>query len=131
MVLLKILSGNKTGTEWHYQESRFPIQIGRASTSQLSLEENGVWDKHCEIDLRSPDGFLLNAAPNAFVSVNGNKVEQAVLRSGDLIELGAVKLRFGLGPVEQRNLLTRELLTWIALAAISLLQVMLIYRLIF
>jgi hypothetical protein len=67
-------------------------------------------------------------ASEAFVAVNGQRLEQPlVLRNGDVIELGAVKLRFGLSPTRQRSLRFREAVTWIALAALCLGQVALIY----
>jgi hypothetical protein len=64
---------------------------------------------------------------DASIVVNGQPVRQAVLRSGDLLETGSVKLRFGLGPTRQHSLRLREAMTWLALAALCLGQVALIY----
>jgi len=61
------------------------------------------------------------------VAVNGQRVQEAVLRNGDLIEAGSVKMRFGLSPAPQHSLRLREGLTWFALAVLCLGQVALIY----
>jgi hypothetical protein len=61
--------------------------------------------------------------------VNGGVVKETPLHEGDLIEAGGVKMRFGFEPVRQKSLLPRELLTWIALGALSLGQIALIYQL--
>ncbi len=125
MVQLKILSGKKAGTVWVAR--RFPVRIGRSPAADLQQEENGVWDQHLQIGLSPGEGFVLTTQPNALVSVNGQPVQHAVLRNGDTIELGSLKLRFWLGETRQAGLRLRERLTWAVLAAVSLGQVGLIY----
>jgi len=125
VVQLIVLTGKRAGTQ--AVARRFPFAVGRAVQAGLVLEDDGVWDRHLEIDLRSPDGALLKASPEALTIVNGESVREAVLHNGDILELGSVKLRFGLSPTRQRSLRLREALTWIALAALCLAQVALIY----
>ena len=72
---------------------------------------------------------MLNANSKATTVVNGEKVKEVPLREGDVIEAGAVKMRFGFEAVRQKSLVTREMLTWIGLAALSLAQIALIYQL--
>lgn len=91
------------------------------------MEEQGVWDRHADFTLRPGEGVTVSASTEASVVVNGQRVQQAVLRNGDLIEAGSVKIRFGLCPTRQHNLRFREALTWIGLAALFLGQVTLIY----
>lgn len=126
MLQLQILTGKKAGTE--FASSRFPVQIGRSPTADLSLDEPGVWDQHFEI-LFTTGGLRLKTHPNAPVAINDQQITEAILRNGDLIGIGLLKLRFGLSPVRQYNSRVREWLTWIGLAALSLGQVALIYRL--
>jgi len=73
---------------------------------------------------------VCQAEPDALLSVNGVQVEQAVLRNGDVISIGALKIQFSLSPVRQYSLRARECLTWAALALLCLGQIFLIYRLI-
>jgi hypothetical protein len=128
MVQLNILSGKKAGTE--SVARRFPFQVGRAAQNGLVLDDAGVWDRHFKIDLRPPDGAVISSAADALTTVNGDRIDQTVLRNGDVIEAGSVKLRFGLAPTQQGSLRLRETLTWIGLAGLCLGQVVLIYWLI-
>lgn len=127
MLLLQILNGKKAGTE--FSARHFPVRVGRGSSADLLVEEPGVWDEHFEIHF-SPDGLMIKTHPDAPVMINDHAVTEAVLRNGDLISIGVLKLRFGLSPVRQRNHKLVEWLTWIGLGALSLGQVALIYRLI-
>jgi pSer/pThr/pTyr-binding forkhead associated (FHA) protein len=128
VVQLDILTGNKAGTQWIAR--RFPFCIGRSAEAALPLQEPGVWDRHAEFSLRAGEGVLLRASKDASLLVNSHPVQEALLRNGDLIEAGSVKLRFSLSPTRQRGLRLREVLTWLALAALCLGQVALIYWLI-
>ena len=125
MVQLKVLSGKTAGDLWIAR--RFPVWIGRAPSSNLKLEEPGVWDSHVRIDFVRKEGFVLQTQPNALASVNNQPVERAVLRTGDLVQLGSVKLQFWLSEPRQVGLRFREWLTWTAITIISLAQVALIY----
>jgi pSer/pThr/pTyr-binding forkhead associated (FHA) protein len=125
MVELEILTGKKAGAHW--VSRRFPVRIGRAASSDLQLEEDGVWDEHLRIDLVPAEGFLLETQSDAIASVNGQPVERVILRNGDLIGLGSLKLQFWLGEARQRGLRVREWFVWIGIGAVCLGQVALIY----
>jgi pSer/pThr/pTyr-binding forkhead associated (FHA) protein len=125
MVQLKILSGKKAGAVWTAR--RFPVRIGRAANADLRLEEDGIWDRHLLLQFRRADGFVLTTEPDALVAVNGEPVRVAVLRNGDSIELGALKLQFWLSETRQFGLGLRETLTWMGIALVGLGQVGLIY----
>jgi pSer/pThr/pTyr-binding forkhead associated (FHA) protein len=125
MVQLQILSGRQAGT--NSVARRFPFCIGRAASADLCLEEDGIWDQHLELNLITPEGFVLSAQPNALATVNGQRVEQTLLRNGDLIEIGSLKMRFWLSATRQIGLRFREWLTWGALALLSIGQVCLVY----
>jgi hypothetical protein len=126
MVRLKILSGKMAGTE--HSARRFPFQLGRAASADLRLEEDGVWERHAELTLDAATGFVLSAHTEALVAVNGHPCRESVLRNGDEMDLGALKLRFWIGPTRQRSLRLREWLTWAGFVAIAAVQVVLIYR---
>ena len=106
---------------------RFPVRIGRAPPADLQLEEQGVWDLHLQIDLNPKEGFVATVPSGTLAIINGCPIDRAVLRNGDIIELGAVKLQFWLAESRQAGLRLREWLTWLAIAAISLGQIWLIY----
>ena len=125
MIQLKVLSGKKAGTAWVAR--RFPVRIGRSASASLQLEEDGVWDEHLHLDFSPAEGVVLSAQPDALASVNGQPVRQAVLRNGDAIEIGSLRMQFWLSETRQAGLRFREGLTWAAIAGISLGQVGLIY----
>jgi len=127
MVQLQILTGKRAGAQ--YTAARLPLQFGRAAESDLCLEEPGVWPRHFQISRQGLD-LVCQAQAEALLSVNGVQVDQAVLRNGDIISIGALKIQFALSPVRQSSLSGREGLTWAALALLCLAQVLLIYNLI-
>jgi hypothetical protein len=127
VVQLQLLSGNRSGAV--FRPAHFPIRAGREPGLDLSLEDAGVWQRHFLIDWR-PEGLVLEAEPDALLSVNDSPARHAVLRNGDIITLGALKIRFSFSPVRQSSLAPREWLTWIALGALCLGQVALVYLLI-
>lgn len=128
MVQIKILSGKTAGALWPAR--RFPVRIGRSSTADLRLEEHGVWDDHCRIELHPDTGFVLETGPEALITVNGQPAQRAVLRNGDILAMGATKLQFWLSEPGQRGLRIREWFVWTVIAGVSAGQVALIYWLI-
>jgi Inner membrane component of T3SS, cytoplasmic domain len=125
MIQLKILSGRTAGAGWVAR--RFPVRIGRARNADLQLEEGGVWDQHLELEFKPREGITLTTQSEALASVNGKVVHQTLLRNGDTIELGCVKLQFWLSDTRQAATRLREGATWVGIALICLLQVFLAY----
>jgi hypothetical protein len=127
MVLLRILSGKMAGTD--LTARHFPFRIGRSATADLQSQDDGVWDQHLELAFDAATGFVATASSDALASINGQPVRQAVLRNGDTMEIGALKIRFWLGSVRQYGLGVREWLVWLAFVLVAAAQVALIYRL--
>ena len=127
MVQLDILSGKKAGAT--FAARRFPFQIGRAVGSGLVLEDSGVFDRHATLSLHRRESIALSIQPGALASVNGEPIQTASLKSGDVIELGAAKLRFSIAAARQRSQRWREVAIWIGLALICAAQVAIIYLL--
>ena len=128
MIQLLILTGKKaTG---RFIARHFPFCIGRAPGNNLQLNDDGVWDRHLTLEFHPQQGITLTTAPNALVTVNSRPVQTALLRNGDVITLGAVKLQFWLATVRQYNLRFREGLVWALLSLVVLCEIVLIYELI-
>ena len=125
MVQLKVLSGKKAGTAWVAR--RFPVRIGRSPAADLQLEESGVWDQHLRLDFDPTAGIVLSAQLDALATVNGQPVHRTVLRNGDVIDIGSLRMQFWLSETRQAGLRVREGLTWAGIAAVSLGQICLIY----
>lgn len=125
---LKILSGTRAGAT--FLARQFPCAIGRAAAAQLRLEDPGVWDQHVQLDLAPDAGFVLRLQGGALATCNTEPFQTVALRNGDVIALGAVKLQFWLGEVEQSNPAGRELAVWLALAALTAGQIALAWWLV-
>jgi hypothetical protein len=125
MVQLDILTGKKAGTSWVAR--RFPVRLGRAMGADLQVEEPGVWEQHLELQFVPGEGIVLAPQAEALVTVNGKPAQRQVLRNGDTLDLGGLKLRFWLVRTRQGSMRFREVATWLAIAAISLGQIGLVY----
>lgn len=105
---------------------RFPVIVGHSANSEVLLTAPGVWERHAEIHLDHAQGFVLRTCGDALTRVNGKPCQQAVLRNGDLLEVGGAKLRFWLRSTSQRKFRAREIATWIALGLLAAGQIALI-----
>lgn len=128
MIQLNILSGKQAGTQ--SVARRFPFRIGRAAGNELQLEDDGVWDQHLTLECQPGSGFNLATAPNAIAAVNGEPVHNQILRNGDTITVGSVKIQFWLAAARQGSLLAREFFLWALIAAVTAAELVLVYWLI-
>ena len=128
MIQLDILSGKKAGDQTVVR--RFPFRVGRTAGNQLQLEDDGVWDQHVVLEFQKKAGFNLATARNALAAVNGAPVQNTILRNGDIITIGSVKLQFWLAAACQRGLHVRESFVWALLLAVTASQFVLLYWLI-
>ena len=94
----------------------------------LRTTEFGIDTSHWNFTRQN--GFTLSTAPNALATVNGEPVQTATLRNGDVIALGSARLQFWLAAARQRSLRLREAFVWVLLIAVTLVQFALIYWLI-
>lgn len=128
MIQFSILSGKRAGTQ--AVARRFPFRIGRTAENDLQLQDDGVWDEHLTIEFQSQAGFNLTTEPNALVTINGELVRTAVLRNGDIIAFGSVKIQFWLAAARQGRLAVRESFVWALIAIVTAGQMALIYWLV-
>jgi pSer/pThr/pTyr-binding forkhead associated (FHA) protein len=127
MVQLRIISGTMAGDVQVVR--RFPFRIGRSVENDLCLEDAGVWENHLTLEFQKNEGFILQAAPDAFAAINEEPQTSARLRNGDIISFGSAKIQFWLAAPRQRGLRLREFFVWALLAAVTILQLALIYSL--
>lgn len=127
MVQLRIISGTMAGDVQVVRH--FPFRIGRSVENDLCLEDAGVWENHLTLEFQKNEGFILQAAPDAFAAINEEPQTSARLRNGDIISFGSAKIQFWLAAPRQRGLRLREFFVWVLLAAVTILQLALIYSL--
>jgi predicted component of type VI protein secretion system len=125
VIQFQLLSGKQAGAEIVVRH--FPFRIGRGAEADLPLDEAGVWERHVQIEFQRGKGFAFTTNSQAVTLVNGMRVENGLLRNGDLIELGSMQLRFWLARSKQKSLRFREAFTWTAFFALFGAQIALIY----
>ena len=125
MIQLRILSGKMAGNLRVVRH--FPFRIGRAAGCELQLEDDGVCGDHLKLGFQKHEGFVLQAAADAFVAVNEQPQTSVRLRNGDVISFGSVKIQFWLAAPLQHGLRFREAFVWAILTAVTATQLTLIY----
>ena len=69
------------------------IKIGRVAAAHLRLEDPSVARMHAIIEARTAaEAFILDLGSPSGTFVNGQRVTKKVIRSGDVIKVGAVEL---------------------------------------
>ncbi|MDD3253289.1 MAG: FHA domain-containing protein [Lachnospiraceae bacterium] len=71
------------------------ITIGRKEQCVICIPNNTLSGEHCEIVLKNGRLCLhdLNSTNGTFVNGNPNRISEVMLESGDIIEMGSMKLR--------------------------------------
>lgn len=75
-----------------YRIDTFPATIGRHPTNDIELPYDSISRFHARLDLKDNELTLLDLRSSNGTSVNGEKVEVATLKDGDLVALGGIEL---------------------------------------
>jgi pSer/pThr/pTyr-binding forkhead associated (FHA) protein len=70
------------------------VTIGRSRENSLEIKESSISRLHCEIAQVGGNTMLINHAKTNGTLVNGKLVGETMLKPGDEILIGRVKLRF-------------------------------------
>ena len=73
------------------------IKIGRKKDNDIIINNEFVSRYHAQIQSIDDEYFIMDLKSTVGTSVNGERVQQAQLKPGDVISLGGVPLIFGLG----------------------------------
>ena len=91
-VTLKVLAGPYTGREFTFDQHD-TFLIGRADTAHLYLPEDRFFSRHhCLLEIAPPRCFLRDLGSTNGTFVNGQRVTEAFLTSGDRIQGGQTVL---------------------------------------
>lgn len=72
--------------------------LGRSADNDLPIEHESVAERHCEIHLGEAEATLLDLGSANGTRVDGQRVEQVVLRDGQPFMVGQVAIRFWAAP---------------------------------
>jgi pSer/pThr/pTyr-binding forkhead associated (FHA) protein len=70
------------------------LRIGRGLNADLRLDENSVSRRHAILDPTAGTTRILDDRSSNGTLVNGERVQQAELRHGDVVAIGRVQLRY-------------------------------------
>ncbi|HWO14437.1 MAG TPA: FHA domain-containing protein [Polyangiaceae bacterium] len=89
---LVVVQGPNVGTVYPLLEHK--LLIGRGEECQIALDDASVSRVHVEV-LRTEHGLMiLDQGSSNGLRINGADLPSAMLRSGDVVELGDVRLKF-------------------------------------
>jgi pSer/pThr/pTyr-binding forkhead associated (FHA) protein len=91
MAKLVIQNQGMTGRTCELHTDR--TTIGRVEDNTFQIADASVSSHHCEVHLRGSDIFIrdLNSTNGSFI--NGNKIEESLLKPGEVLRLGQVELK--------------------------------------
>lgn len=92
VVLLRVMQGPEQGKG--YQITETPLTVGRDKICTISINDTRMSRQHAGIYYMAPDFFLKDLASTNGVFVNGKKVKQAKLNSGDQVQMGSALFEF-------------------------------------
>lgn len=94
MAKLVIQNQGMTGRACELHTDR--TTIGRVEDNTFHIADPSVSSHHCEVQLRGSDIIIrdLNSTNGSFI--NGNKIEESVLKPGQVLRLGQVELKLEL-----------------------------------
>jgi hypothetical protein len=78
----------------HIQLGKDPIHIGRGLAADLRLDESSVSRRHAILVPRPSGARILDDRSSNGTFVNGRRVQQADLSTGDVVVVGRVVLRY-------------------------------------
>ncbi len=85
-----IVDGSK-----HFPLDRPLVNIGRRLDNHLVLEDPHISRRHAQLRVRGNRFIIYDLNSTAGMRVNGKKVQEWVLRPGDVVTLGTVQLIYG------------------------------------
>src|SRR5580765_1081573 len=95
MPKLVLLSEGLTGRT--YELKNGTTTVGRVSDNAFEIAEASVSSHHAEITLRGNDVVIKDLGSTNGTFINGEKVEEGVLKPGQILRLGMIEMRLETG----------------------------------
>jgi hypothetical protein len=95
MARLVLLSEGLTGRTFELKAEK--TTVGRVSDNMFEIPEASVSSHHAEIHLRGNDVLIKDLGSTNGTFINGEKISEATLKSGQILRVGMVEMRLETG----------------------------------
>src|SRR5712671_1643092 len=92
MPRLVLLSEGLTGRSYDLKIDK--TTVGRVPDNAFEIAETSVSSHHCEILLRGNDVVVKDLGSTNGTFINGEKIDEAVLKPGQILRLGMIEMRY-------------------------------------
>lgn len=113
MYHLAALDGKHRGNRFEIAKDSFVL--GKNPHADLHLTEAGVWKDHAQIEIFDEKGPKIFRLGEGILIINSEATDIAILRNGDLIQIGGASFRFGISPAQRRRCSFPHRLVWICI----------------
>ena len=97
---LTVISGPASGTVYELEDGQVLV-IGRGADSDTVIDDDRMSRVHCRVIVDGDLTTVADAGSSSGTFVAGNKVEEAPLNTGDILQVGQTQLRYSWGDSEQ------------------------------
>jgi hypothetical protein len=95
MPRLVLLSEGLTGRTYELKGDK--TTVGRVSDNAFEIPEASVSSHHCELTLRGNDLFVKDLGSTNGTFINGDKIEEGILKPGQILRVGMIEMRLETG----------------------------------
>jgi pSer/pThr/pTyr-binding forkhead associated (FHA) protein len=95
MPRLVLLSEGLTGRTYELKGDK--TTVGRVSDNAFEIPEASVSSHHCELLLRGNDLLVKDLGSTNGTFINGDKIEEGVLKPGQILRVGMIEMRLETG----------------------------------
>src|SRR3954449_13246907 len=95
MPRLVLLSEGLTGRTYDLKSDK--TTVGRVSDNAFEIAEASVSSHHCELMLRGSDLLVKDLGSTNGTFINGEKIEEGVLKPGQILRVGMIEMRLETG----------------------------------
>lgn len=123
MYQLTALEGENHGGRFFLGKASFVL--GKNPNADLQLKEAGVWNDHVRIEVSEREPRIRRLGEGILI-LNSEPTDLAVLRNGDLIQIGGAKFIFEVSPPKRRPFHVQHFLLWGMIVFIAFSEMILI-----